>query len=77
MSNTKVIHDVDYGTKVAKNSNDFVRQFDDTRLEGLAALEELDQFLSKNEAFAIALNWDLNAIKERLASVIQTLRKDI
>lgn len=70
-------HDVDYGTKVAKNPNDFVRQFDDTRLEGLAALEELHQFLTKNETFADSLQWDTKTIKAKLESVIETLRKEV
>lgn len=70
-------HDVDYGTKVAKSPNDFVRQFEDTRLESLAAAEELHQFLSKNEIFADSLQWDTKAIKSQLESVIEALRKKI
>lgn len=70
-------HDVDYGTKVASSPNDFVRTFEDTRLEGLAALEELHQFLSKNEIYADSLQWDTKTIKARLESVIETLRKKI
>lgn len=68
-------HDTGYNTKQAKNPNDFVRQYDDKRLEGLAALEELHQFLSKNEIFSDSLQWDTKKITSQLETVIKTIRK--
>lgn len=68
-------HDVNYNMNEAKNPNDFVRQYDDKRLEGLAALEELHQFLTHNEIFSDSLQWDTKKIKSQLETVIKTIRK--
>ncbi|NJO48179.1 MAG: hypothetical protein HC840_00525 [Leptolyngbyaceae cyanobacterium RM2_2_4] len=77
MPKTYMNHDVDYCVETIQDIDALNRRVDDLRLEAMAALEELDQLLSKNETLARSKGWSVYAIQGHLKSIVDTLRTKI
>jgi hypothetical protein len=70
-------HTNDYCVEKVETVERLNLKVDDLRLTAMAALEELDQILTKNEAVARSAGWSLTAIRGHLDSMVDTLRTKI
>jgi hypothetical protein len=70
-------HDVDYCTKQVETIDQLGREVDSLRLTALAALEELDQLLTKNKALAESNRWSVQNMQVLLDEIVGTLRRQI
>lgn len=70
-------HTNDYCVETVETIEQLNQRVDDLRLTAMAALEELDQLLTKNERTALGAAWSLTAIRGHLDNMVETLREKI
>ena len=70
-------HTNDYCVETVQNADQLNQRVDDLRLTAMAALEELDQLLTKNQDVALRACWSVNAIRGHLDNMVETLRTKI